>query len=129
MTKQEKWLAAHPWKRPLEYARRRCRDSKSASWPWYGGKGIACDLTLGEVELLWARDHAALLCRAQLDRKDSNKNYTFDNCRFIEGDANVQLAHQKKDWDGLCETCFVLIEDCACALPSPSPAAPLRLAI
>lgn len=46
-----------------------------------------------DVKILWERDHAEKLRKASLDRIDSNKNYTRENCRFIEFYENIRLAH------------------------------------
>ena len=78
------YYARNPWARPLALARYRCSNPKDISYPWYGGKGIKCLLTRSEIRELWIRDNAAAMDRPSIDRKDSAKDYSIDNCRFIE---------------------------------------------
>jgi len=85
----KKYYNKHPWYKFLKWARRRCNDSKTLSWSWYGGKGVKCLLTIDDVKKLWVRDDADNLLRPSLDRIDSDGNYVFENCRFIELTENV----------------------------------------
>ena len=74
-----------PWLTHLEHAQTRCRDK---SYVNYGGKGIKCLLSVDTIKELWFRDKADLLVQPSIDRKDSNGDYTVENCRFIELVAN-----------------------------------------
>jgi len=40
------------------------------------------------LKYLWERDKAYLLNQPSIDRRDSKKNYTVDNCRYIEWKEN-----------------------------------------
>lgn len=62
----------------------RCSRPIVRSYPQYGGKGIRNLLTPFDLEFLWLRDGAAQMVRPSIDRKESEKSYTIDNCRFIE---------------------------------------------
>lgn len=90
--KQARYHASHPWVKYISWARRRCADTDSKWYQFYGSKGITCTLTAADAEFLWKRDSAAELKRPSLDRIDSAKNYTLANCRFIEFDDNVAMA-------------------------------------
>jgi hypothetical protein len=79
--------------RLVEWARRRCKDKNSKWYPYYGAKGITCDLTAKDLEAIWTRDKADQLRKPSLDRIDSNRGYTQDNVRIIEFTANSMLAH------------------------------------
>lgn len=46
-------------------------------------------LTLKDLKHLWFRDKAHELKRPSIDRIDSSKNYTLDNCRYIELSQNI----------------------------------------
>ena len=84
-----------PWYRPLEYAKRRCTDKNHRSYPFYGGRGISCELTYQEAKILFFRDQGHLLDKPSLDRIDPDKNYSFDNCRFIELEDNVKRKRKR----------------------------------
>lgn len=49
-------------------------------------------ITPQEIKVLWFRDKANLMKRPSLDRKNSKKNYTFKNCRFVEFNDNCATA-------------------------------------
>lgn len=91
--RQAAWRKRNPWARHVEYARRRCTDPDNKDWKHYGAKGIKVTLTAKEAGVLWARDNAAALREPSLDRIDPAKDYTFDNCRFIEKKLNERLPH------------------------------------
>ncbi len=74
----------------------RCTNKNNVHFKFYGGKDIKCYLTRDNLIFLWKRDNAHLLKRASIDRKDSNGNYTIDNCRFIE--------HYENSMEGLSKT-------------------------
>lgn len=69
--------------------KQRCNDKKASNYKYYGGKGIKCDITLDEINKLWEIYIAENLIEPQLSRKDHTKNYTFDNCIFINKTLNV----------------------------------------
>ena len=96
LDRREKWRRANGYYRCLRMARRRCKDVAHRCWPWYGGRGIRCLLTSDEAKLLWARDNGAALRRPSLDRKDSDGDYTFENCRYIELLLNIELSNQAR---------------------------------
>lgn len=84
------WSTTTPWYRFLHWARNRCRYPSSKMYHRYGGRGIKCLLTHQEVKILWERDKASKLKRPSLDRIDPDKNYEFENCRFIELEENIR---------------------------------------
>lgn len=68
--------------------------------------------------MLWFRDKAYKMVKPSIDRKDANKNYTIDNCRYIELKENYRptvilvvcpgcesnnIKHKAK---GLCLKCY-----------------------
>lgn len=65
----------------LKSARYRCNNR---NYKTYFDKKIECFLTLEDIYYLWDRDNADAMEQPSLDRIDNNKNYTIDNCRFIE---------------------------------------------
>jgi hypothetical protein len=106
-----------PWLRRLKTIKQRCTNPNSISYPWYGGKGIKCLITAEELRILWFRDGAYRMKKPSIDRKDSNGNYKFSNCRFIEFKENVSEMNKRtkcfpvqqynlkgvflKDWDSI----------------------------
>jgi len=83
-----KYLKKYPWLNSWVNMKNRCRHSCCKSYPNYGGRGIKLLITFEEVGKLWYRDKAYLLKYPSIDRKDSNGNYTYENCRFIELSLN-----------------------------------------
>lgn len=88
MRNTEKWYVC--WKA----CRQRCNNPNVDNYKWYGGKGIKALITKEEVGKLWFRDKAYLMKRPSLDRLKSDKNYTYNNCRFIELKDNTIKANR-----------------------------------
>jgi len=82
-----------PWYLHFYSAKNRCTLPCTPSYQNYGGRGIRMLLTLEEIKTLWFRDKALLLKRPSLDRIDSSKDYSYQNCRFIELSENVRRAN------------------------------------
>lgn len=81
----------------LRSINQRCNDKSQISYPWYGGKGIKNYLTEEDIEYMWNRDNAKDMDKPSIDRIDSDKNYEFDNCRFIELYDNIgKMNHENK---------------------------------
>ena len=83
----------HPWERFLKHIKSRCNILTHKTYKYYGGKGIKCLITMSDLKKLWFRDKAYNLKRPSIDRKDTNKDYTYDNCRFIEFSRNCDWRH------------------------------------
>jgi len=41
-------------------------------------------MSLDDFEFMWKRDKADLMERPSVDRIDGNKDYTLENCRYME---------------------------------------------
>lgn len=72
----------------------RCTNPAVHKFGFYGGKGIKNNITLEQLGKLWLRDNADSLEIPSIDRIEHDKDYTFENCRFIEFAAN--RLHRKK---------------------------------
>lgn len=88
LKQQKEQHGKFPWKKILNGIKQRCNNPKNDSYKYYGGRGIECRITEDELKRLWFRDEAWLFQQPSIDRKDSNKDYTFDNCQFIEKSLN-----------------------------------------
>jgi len=84
-----------PWYKHWKACRQRCNDKNASNYKWYGGKGIKCQITSDEVSILWKRDNASQIKEAHLSRKEHDKDYTFDNCYFIDKKNNVGESNQR----------------------------------
>lgn len=102
-SKKSKSIELSPWKKSLYNARQRCNNSKNPDYKYYGGKGIKCFLSMFEIREIWIRDKANELNRPSLDRKDSNKDYTYCNCRFIELKDNA--LGSRLNYPKICSLC------------------------
>lgn len=69
----------------------RCYNPRSSSWPRYGGRGIkVCRRWRDSFENFWndmASTHKAGL---EIDRKNSDGDYTPSNCRWVTRSENMQ---------------------------------------
>lgn len=79
-----------PWVRHICWAKRR---TTSTDPRWKSHHGKEHTLTAEEAEYLWRRDGAGEMVKPSLDRIDTSRGYTVDNCRFIEWMENVRLPH------------------------------------
>jgi hypothetical protein len=86
---KDKW----PWKLTYRYVHTRCNVPKHDSYEGYGSVGIKNLLTHDLLEKLWYRDRAYEMKKPSIDRIDSKKDYTFDNCRYIEMSKNSAKEH------------------------------------
>ncbi len=78
-----------PWKYVLFNIKNRCGNHSNKSYSDYGGRGIKCLITEEEIKNLWFRDKAYEMKQASIDRINNDRDYTLDNCRFIELSENV----------------------------------------
>lgn len=85
----------YPWYNSYNNAKQRCENPNNPDYKYYGGRGIKFLLTKEECAKLWNRDKAYKLNQASIDRENSNGNYTFDNCRFIEQNRNIGRANEE----------------------------------
>lgn len=79
-------LTLSPWQRIAQSISSRCNNKNGR----YYKKGIKKRITPQELKILWCRDKASLLKKASIDRIDATKDYTFENCRFIELSENQE---------------------------------------
>lgn len=77
--------------------KRRCNKPSCKDYKWYGGKGIKiCDeWKEAQAFYIWAVNNG-YRDGLSIDRIDSNKNYSPDNCRWITISENAQRAQLKK---------------------------------
>lgn len=68
----------------------RCENPNTKRFDRYGGRGIKCRISYGQLCQLWERDKAWLLERPSIDRIDNDGDYTMENCRFIEHVENIR---------------------------------------
>ena len=92
---KKQFYKKYPWKQIFNNINSRCNNPKSINYKWYGLKGIKCLITKEEIKFLWFRNEAYLMEKPSIDRKNSKKNYTFNNCQFIELIDNVIKANKE----------------------------------
>lgn len=78
----------NPWITHFNNARYRCNNPNAEFYYCYGAKGIKFNLTIDEIKELWFKYNASEMNRPSIDRIKSDKDYTVDNCRFIEWGEN-----------------------------------------
>jgi len=81
---REKVRERKPWTIYYYNIRARCYYKKHVGYRSYGAKGIQCCISKKELKQLWFRDEAYKMIHPSIHRKDHSKNYTFENCEFIE---------------------------------------------
>ena len=77
--------AREPWRKYYKYIRIRC----TSKWNRYCNIGIKNYLTVEDVKIMWFRDKAYDMKRPSVDRRDNDKHYIPDNCRFVELRFNI----------------------------------------
>lgn len=78
------YFRKRPWLKSFYNARRRCVNGSS-----YHKRGVKFLMTKEDFEWLWGRDQAWLMSKPSINRKNPDKNYTRNNCEFIEHYDNV----------------------------------------
>ena len=91
--KRRKIFIERPWVKHYRWMRTRCLCLSTNGHEYY--KNIKPLITIEEVKFLYERDKAAEMKRPSLDRKDSTKDYTLDNCQFIEMIENSRKITNK----------------------------------
>jgi hypothetical protein len=84
-TKQRESGLFNRWRRMIY----RCNNEKSSDYKYYGGRGISVCidwLSFGNF-VEWCSNNG-YSPELQLDRKDNNKGYSPDNCRFVTSLVN-----------------------------------------
>jgi hypothetical protein len=85
-----RYKAENPWHLTYVNIQKRCENPKSKVYKNYGGRGIKNELTHADLKILWNRDNAGTMKRPSIDRIDNDKNYTLENCRYIELSQNIR---------------------------------------
>lgn len=84
-----------PWFNLFTRIKQRCNNPNATKYYLYGGKGVKCLITAEELKDLWFRDKAYNMKRPSIDRIDSDGNYEYNNCRFIELSENSARSNYK----------------------------------
>lgn len=85
-------MSYHPLQSVYTNMMARCNNPKSKCYSYYGGRGInVCDewMNSNEVFFSWAID-SGWKKGLKLDRKDNEKGYSPDNCRFVTHTVNMR---------------------------------------
>jgi len=85
----------HPWLRTYKSVVSRCRNKGHH----YFKKGVKCCITKEELKRLWIRDNAGLMENAIIHRIDSDKDYLFNNCMFIEKKNHFKIPRKRRDYE------------------------------
>lgn len=113
--RQQKRYKTNPWSYILSNIKRRCEDPNCDHYEWYGKLGIKCLITIEEIKELAIKYNYWKLKHPTIDRKDKSKDYTFNNCQFIEHSINsgkdkrkILIQYDKqmnfiKEWESVLE--------------------------
>lgn len=102
----KEYYKKYPYMMSFYKARNRCNNKHDIGYKSYGGRGIKFLMIVKDFKALWFRDKAWLLKNPSIDRIDNNKNYSIENCRFIELSQNIgnrNKIHRKQG--GRCASC------------------------
>lgn len=115
LKQRQEYKEKFPWKIIFKGIKQRCNNKNCKDYKYYGEKGIKVLITEQEIKELWFRDKAYLMKKPSIDRFDSNLNYYFGNCQFIEQAKNTIKTHNRpilqfdkqgnfiKEWESLKE--------------------------
>jgi hypothetical protein len=78
------WFKKYPWKRVYYSINSRCKNKKTL----YFKNNIKRRITIEEIKKLWFRDKAFTMESPSIDRINSDGDYEYQNCRFIEKREN-----------------------------------------
>ena len=85
-----KYYLSHPWMMCLNSIKGRCSRS------YYKKNKIKNFLTSKDIKFLWFRDKAFQMKRPSISRNKHNKNYTLNNCKFMELKKHLELDRKIK---------------------------------
>ena len=93
--------------------KQRVENPKRKDYPHYGGRGILYDPSWAEFMCFWEDMKEGYADNLTLDRKDPNKNYCKDNCRWIPMDEQAR-GHRKhpKNKSGITGVSYRADQDC-----------------
>jgi len=101
---QKEYKRKNPWAKTLMGISSRC------TWkgnPYYK-KGITYKINTAELKELWFRDKAYEMESPSIDRIDTLKGYSKDNCRYMERGENIARGAKKLDrWSKKHDKCLV----------------------
>ena len=89
------YLIKNPWRKTFRYVNSRCNDPRQSGYERYGGVGIKNSMSASDFKRLWYRDKAYKMKAPHLHRKDSNGDYTIENCKYMEKHNHLSF-HAKK---------------------------------
>ena len=78
----------YPWRKTFSVIKQRCTNPNNKSFKHYGAKGIKCRIYGWQLKKLWFRDKAYLMNKPNISRKNHDKDYTYNNCEYIEKSEN-----------------------------------------
>jgi hypothetical protein len=86
------------WQKKLWTLQKRVLGHTKCHKKSYKEKGILVTITKNEIEELWNIYSACLMKSPVIHRIDSSKNYTFENCIFLEASTHSKFhAKQKRN--------------------------------
>ena len=89
-------LKRQPWHISYVNIGQRCNNPNHPKYKFYGAKNIRRSITSSELKRMWYRDKAFLMKSPSVDRIDPTKDYSYDNCRYLEMEENRALAKKPK---------------------------------
>jgi len=76
--------------------RQRCSNPKNIKYHLYGGKGVTVDPNWDTFSGFWEDMSSTYEDNLTIDRKDSSKGYTKDNCRWITRGQNSSETSKRR---------------------------------
>lgn len=90
----------HPFYLAWANMKTRCDNVKSTQYKWYGGRGITYEQRWKVFQNFYDDMWSSWVRHLTLDRRENNEDYSKDNCRWANHEAQANNRRPRKDGRG-----------------------------
>lgn len=89
-------LTEHPLYCVWSSMKDRCNNPHNKAWRWYGGKGIKVSQEWDDFTVFLSDMQPTWQAGLSLDRRDSSKGYSKENCRWVTARSQWEEAYRNR---------------------------------